>query len=193
MKQINAVLLEDIQRHASLAAVDKEKYIAYLTQLSEKEWVSEKASYIKEAEQCQRRISELDILLKRLYEDNVFGRISDERFASLSADYEAESRKLKDRYKEIQTLLDNYAQQSRDAKEFAALVEQYTNITELTEELLHTLIEKVVVHEKEVINGETVMRIDIYYRFIGKVGSKDDGILITPKTCRAIIPLAPNA
>ena len=86
-----------------------------------------------------------------------------------------------------------YAQQSRDAKEFAALVEQYTNITELTEELLHTLIEKVVVHEKEVIDGETMMRIDIYYRFIGKVGSEDDGILITPKTRRASIPLAPGA
>ena len=123
----------------------------------------------------------------------MFGRISDERFASLSADYEAESRKLKDRYNEIQTLLANYAQQSRDAKEFADLVEQYTNITELTEELLHTLIEKVVVHEKEVIDGETVMRIDIYYRFIGKVGSEDDGILITPKTRRASIPLAPGA
>ena len=123
----------------------------------------------------------------------MFGRISDERFASLSADYEAESRKLKDRYNKIQTLLANYAQQSRDAKEFADLVEQYTNITELTEELLHTLIEKVVVHEKEVIDGETVMRIDIYYRFIGKVGSEDDGILITPKTRRASIPLAPGA
>ncbi len=123
----------------------------------------------------------------------MFGRISDERFASLSADYEAESRKLKDRYNEIQTLLANYAQQSRDAKEFADLVEHYTNITELTEELLHTLIEKVVVHEKEVIDGETVMRIDIYYRFIGKVSNEDDGILITPKTRRASIPLAPGA
>ncbi|MBR3107898.1 MAG: recombinase family protein [Clostridia bacterium] len=193
VKQINAVLLEDIQRHASLAAEDKEKYIAYLTQLSEKEWIGEKASYTKEAEQCHRRISELDILLKRLYEDNVFGRISDERFASMSADYEAESRKLKDRYNEIQTMLANYAQQSRDAKEFAALVEQYTNITELTEELLHTLIEKVVVHEKEVIDGEAVMRIDIYYRFIGKVGNEDDGILITPKTRRGSMPLTPGA
>ncbi|MDO5327873.1 MAG: recombinase family protein [Clostridia bacterium] len=143
VKQINAVLLEDIQRHASLAAEDKEKYIAYLMQLSEKEWIGEKAAYTKEAEQCQRRISELDILLKRLYEDNVFGRISDERFASLSADYEAESRKLKDRYNEIQSLLANYARQSRDAKEFAALVEQYTNITELTEELLHMLIDTI--------------------------------------------------
>ena len=132
-------------------------------------------------------------VMKRLYEDNVFGRISDERFASMSADYEAESRKLKDRYNEVQSLLANYAQQSRDAKEFVSIVEQYTNITELTEELLHTLIEKVVVHEKEVIDGETVMRIDIYYRFIGKVGSEDDGILITPKTRRASIPLAPGA
>ena len=107
--------------------------------------------------------------------------------------YEAESRKLKDRYNKIQALLANYARQSRGAKEFAALVERYTNITELTEELLHTLIEKVVVHDKEVIDGETVMRIDIYCRFIGKAGSEDDGILITPKTCRVSIPLAPGA
>ena len=193
VKQINAVLLEDIQRHASLAAEDKEKYIAYLMQLSEKEWIGEKSAYTKEAEQCQRRISELDILLKRLYEDNVFGRISDERFASMSADYEAESRKLKDRYNEIQALLANYARQSRDAKEFATLVEQYTNITELTEELLHTLIEKVVVHEKEVIDGETVMRIDIYYRFIGKVGSKNGEALKATKSRRSSIPLIPGA
>ena len=168
------MLLEDIQRHASLAADDKEKYTAYLMWLSEKEWIGEKAAYTKEADQCQRRIS-------------------DERFASLSVDYEAESRKLKDRYNEIQTLLANYAQQSRDAKEFADLVEQYTNITELTEELLHTLIEKVVVHEKEVIDGETVMRIDIYYRFIGKVGNEDGETLKATKSRRASIPLAPGA
>ncbi len=63
-------------------------------------------------------------MAKRLYEDNVFGRISDERFASLSADYEAESRKLKDRYNEIQAMLARCARQGHDAKEFAALVEQ---------------------------------------------------------------------
>ncbi len=62
--------------------------------------------------------------VRRLYEDNVFDLISDERFASLSADYEAESRKLKDRYNEIQAMLVCYARQSHDAKEFAALVEQ---------------------------------------------------------------------
>ena len=193
VKQINTVILEDIQKHVRLAAEDKEKYIAYLMHLSEREWDGEKASCTKEAEQCQRRITELDILLKRLYEDNVFGRISDERYASLSADYEAEARKLKDRSNEIQAMLANYARQSRDAKEFAAIVERYTNITELTEELLHTLIEKVVVHEKEIIEGEAVMRIDIYYRFIGKVGNENGETLKATKTRRASTPLAPGA
>ena len=96
--------------------------------------------------------------MKRLYEDNVFGRISDERFASMSADYEAEARKLKERLEMLDELLASYTKQNRDAKAFASLVAQYTDITCLTEELVHTLIEKVVVHKKEVIGGETMMR-----------------------------------
>ena len=52
-------------------------------------------------------------------------------------------------------------------------MEQYTDITELTPELLHTLVEKIVVHEKEVVDGQIVMRVDIYYRFIGKVGAEN--------------------
>ncbi|MBQ8110990.1 MAG: DUF4368 domain-containing protein, partial [Clostridia bacterium] len=122
---------------------------------------------------CRQRMSELEIILKKLYEDNVFGKISDGRFAVMSSDYEAEAKRLKDRYNELQGLLDAYGKQSRDAREFARLVEQYTDITELTEELLHTLIDRVVVHEKEAVNGEIIMRVDIYYRFIGRVGDTE--------------------
>lgn len=179
VKNIQAVLLEDIRRHASLASENQERYVAYLTQLSQRGWHGEKASYRKEKEQCQRRMAELDVLMKRLYEDNVFGRISDERFASMSADYEAETRKVKERLGMLDELLASYTRQNRDAKAFANLVAQYTDITCLTEELVHTLIEKVVVHEKEVIDGETVMRIDIYYRFIGKVGNENGEALKT--------------
>ena len=56
----------------------------------------------------------------------------------------------------------------------------YTNITEVTAELLHTLVEKIVVHEKEVVDGQIIMRVDIYYRFSGKVGSMDGENLQTP-------------
>lgn len=69
------------------------------------------------------------------------------------------------------------------------MVEQYISITELTEELLHTLIDKIVMHEKEVIGDEVVMRADIYYRFIGRVGDAEDGDLLAPKIRRNKIML----
>lgn len=145
---------------------------------------TERASYQKEADGCQRRMSELDAILKKLYEDRVFGIISDERYLAMSADFEAESKKVKDRYSELHSLLGTFTKQSHDVKKFAELVEKYTNITDVTEELLHTLVDKIVVHEKEVIDGKIVMRVDIYYRFIGKVGDKDGDALKAPNIRR---------
>ena len=81
-------------------------------------------------------------------------------------------------------MLNTFAKQNQDAKKFAKIVEAYTDITEVTEELLHTLVDKIVVHEKEVIDGKIVMRVDIYYRFIGKVGDKDGEDLKAPKIRR---------
>lgn len=184
LEQITELLLCDIRTHASLAAADKEKYTQYLMELSEHEWNGERASYQKEADGCQKRMSDLETILKKLYEDRVFGIISDDRYLSMSADYEAETKKLKDRYYELQGLLDGFKKQNRDARKFAELVEAYTDIIEVTEELLHTLVDKIVVHEKEVINGEIIMRVDIYYRFIGKVGDQDGEALKAPKIRR---------
>ena len=184
LEQVTELLLCDIRTHASLAAADKDRYIEYLMHLSEQEWNGERASYQKEAASCQKRMSDLEAILKKLYEDRVFGLISDERYLSMSADYEAETVRVKDRYYELQTLLDGFSKQSRDAQKFARLVEAYTDITEVTEELLHTLVDKIVVHEKEVVDGKIIMRVDIYYRFIGKVGDKDGEALQAPKIRR---------
>ena len=171
-KQIESLLLGDIQTHAHLAASSKEKYVERLARLSECGVNGEKASYQKEVARCERRISELDAILKKLYEDRVFGVITDERYAAMSADYEAEQEKMKGRLSELQNQLDAFTKRTRDAKDFVALVEQYTDITELDEELLHTLIDKIVVHEKKLDDdGVIVMKVDIYYRFIGKVGN----------------------
>lgn len=184
LEQVSELLLCDIRTHASLAAADTDRYVERLMNLSEQNWNGEKASFQKEADRCQRRISELDAILKRLYEDRVFGKISDERYAALSADYEAEETKLRNRHNELQNLLSGYAKQSKTAMEFAKLVEAYTDITEVNEELLHTLVDKIVVHEKEVVDGEITMQVDIYYRFIGKVGGEDGKTLKAPKIRR---------
>ena len=114
----------------------------------------------------------------------MFGRLSDERYAAMSANYEAETVKLKTRYTEIQEKLSACKQKVRSAKAFADLVEQYTDITEITAELLHTLVDKIIVYEKEVIDGQIIMRVDIYYRFIGKVGTVDSNSLPAPRIRR---------
>lgn len=100
--------------------------------------------------------------------DNVFGRLSDDLYQTLSAKYEAETKELKTRAAEIQALLTEATTKTQGIQDFTDLVASYANITEFDEELVHTQIEKIIIHEKEIIDGETVMRIEIYYRFIGK-------------------------
>ena len=148
LEQVTELLLGDIQKHAALAAEDRDAYVEHLIQLSSVNGTAQKHLSRERADACKRRLDELDTLLQRIYEDHVFGRLSDERYAAMSANYEAEMTELKTHYTEIQTQLSAYVRKARSAKEFADLVERYTNITEVTAELLHTLVEKIVVHEK---------------------------------------------
>lgn len=104
-------------------------------------------------------------------EDKVFKRISEERHAAISKSLEKEEKQLKERYNEIQTNLSKFTQQTKSAHEFADLIEQYSPITKLDEVLLNTLIEKIIIHEQVDADGNKVMPIEIYYRFIGKVGN----------------------
>ena len=185
LEELNEVVLGDIRRHAALSASDKEEYAAHLMRIAEQEWDGELSSWKKEAERCANRLAELDVIIRTLYEDSVFGRIPHERYASLSETYETEAKKLKERKLELQNMMDAYRKRSRNVEEFAALVAQYADIPCLTEELLNTLVEKIFVHEKEVIDGKTFMRVEIYYRFIGNVGNRDNGDLKAKKYVKA--------
>lgn len=98
VEQVEEILLGDIRRHAMLAAEDKDFYMEHLMKLSEHKWNGERSSYQKEADNRKRSLLEIDTLIQRLYKDNVlYHKISDERYASMSAAYEAESAALKSR------------------------------------------------------------------------------------------------
>lgn len=171
LEQVKAIVLADIRRHAMLAAEDVDAYADYLMGLSQAGHLSEQKAMKKELDAARRRLSELATLVQRIYEDNVFGRLSDDLYQTLSAKYEAETKELKTRATEIQALLTEATTKTQGIQDFTNLVAPYADITELDEELVHTLIEKIIVHEKEIIDGETVMRIEIYYRFIGKTSN----------------------
>ena len=167
---LNTIVLNDIKRHAELAKEKGKKYAEYLLKSSEKESGSKKAASQKEADKCHRRLTEIDTLIQRLYEDMTFEVITRERFMALSANLETEQKALKARYAELTECITNGESNVKNADMFADLIRQYTDITVLDSELVHTLIEKVVIHESEEIDGENVKRVDIFYRFIGNIG-----------------------
>ena len=167
---MKTVVLGDINRHITLSNRDKEQYISYLIKQSDSEWNGEKSAVQKELQNIKQRLGEIGTILQSMYEDKVFKRISDERYAAISASLEKEEAKLKERHNEIQTNLSRFTQQSKAAQDFADLIEQYSPVTELDAVLLNTLIEKIIIHEQADENGNKVMPIEIYYRFIGKVG-----------------------
>ena len=98
----------------------------------------------KALKQAEKRIIELDRLFTRLYEDNVSGKISDERFAVMSEGYEDEQKKLKASVTELTAYIETAEQKSADVTAFISVVQKYERITELTPEIMHELIEKIV-------------------------------------------------
>jgi hypothetical protein len=125
----------------------------------------------KTLKQTEKRIHELDKLFTRLYEDNVLEKISDERFAMMSAGYEDEQKKLKATAAELHAYVDNAEQKSSDVTAFIKLVQKYEHIETLTPEIMHELIEKIVVHEADKSSGKRFQQIDIYFRFDVAVSS----------------------
>ncbi len=107
----------------------------------------------------------MDKLFTRLYEDNVSGKISDERFEMMSNGYEAEQADLKVKISELSTAIEEKEQKSADTSQFFEIVRKYTEITELTPEIMHELIERIVVHAPDKSSGHREQQIDIYYRF----------------------------
>ena len=121
----------------------------------------------KELSLKERRASELDNIIKRLYEDNILGKLSDERFKILSADYEKEQRSLRTEMQSLQKQMAELDSKTVNIESFLKMARKYTSFEELTPGMLHDLIEKIVIHERDKSSGHREQRVDIYYTFIG--------------------------
>lgn len=150
--------------------VKESRFVKLLVQQNEIGGKRKTAAAIKQLEQAQERISEISRIIKRLYEDNVNGKISDERFMELSADYEAEQAELKKRAAALQAELDKSQAATVNAEKFMGIVRKHLAFEELTPTLLREMIEKIVVHECSYDeNGTRRQDIEIYYSFVGKI------------------------
>ena len=115
------------------------------------------------------RISELDGIFKRIYEDNISGKLSDEWFSKLSNDYEREQKQLIEETEAFEKELNQEAEQVDNVEYFLSIVRRYTEIKELSARVVNDLIDKIKVHAVDKSSGQRVQQIDIYYTAVGLI------------------------
>ena len=118
--------------------------------------------------EIQKRIGELDMIFQRIYEDNITGKLSDERFMKMSKGYEAEQHTLQGEANMIQDELQQEEKKSVDVKRFLAVVKKYTDLTELTPEILREFVDRIIVHAPDKSSGRRLQEIEIIYNHIGE-------------------------
>ncbi len=119
---------------------------------------------------AEKRKAEVDRLFAKMYEDWAAGRITEYNFNMLSQKYQSEQQELTARIEALKTQLTEQEQSTADAEKWVKLIRQYTNPTELTAELLNTLIEKILIHEAvKQTDGTREQEVEIFYRFVGKI------------------------
>ncbi len=130
------------------------------------------------AEQAKKRIAELDKLIERIYTDNVIGKISDERFAIMSANFEAEQKELREGLTKIEQSIDTAQTEKVDMKRFLETIRECTDLKELTPSIVNTLIKRIEVHNSIVVDGVKRVPIDIHFTAVGLISLPDEKELL---------------
>lgn len=165
---LRTLVLETIKAACESVITDKDEFFNKLrseSQLRQKEAVKESKRKLNKS---HRRIKELDGIIKKLYESYAIGKITEERFDSLLAEYEAEQKELTAFVSEAEQQLSDYEEDSARAEQFLALAKKYTDFSELTTPMINEFIDKIFVHAPYYIDGERMQDVDIYLNFIGQ-------------------------
>lgn len=166
---LEELILDNLREIVSFARQHKERFVQMVMDMDLKErnkGLSKRKKLLSDAE---KRMKELDTIFKRLYEDNISGKLTDERFRKLSQDYENEQSALKDQVLLLREEVEAAESQSANVDRFLSIVDRYTEIPELTPHILHEFVEKIVIHAATDPHSKINRRqeVDIYYKGIG--------------------------
>ena len=170
---LKQVVLGEIRRLTKFASQFEDEFVKAVIGHSQQAEATDRKLKEKELKALQARDEELDGLFERIYEDNVSGKLSDDRFARMSRRYEEEQKELAEKIKALRAEIDKQSSQSMTTDLFISLVRKYTRARKLTPRMLNELIEKIEVFNAEKIDGVWEQRLRIHYNCVGVIEIPD--------------------
>ena len=164
---VEQLVLENLREVVSYVKAYEDEFVQMVMDADIKQKSKELAKKKRVLSDKEKRYTQLDGLFQRIYEDNVSGKLSDERFVKLSQGYEAEQKDLQSEIEALRMELSQEKQQSVNVKSFLSTVKKYTEIPELTSEIVHEFIDRIIVHEADKSSGKRIQEIEIIYNHIG--------------------------
>lgn len=166
---LNELVLDNLRKVIAYARDYEQKFVQQITDNTLAGQMKEQTTAKRRLAQQTRRIGEIDAIIQHLYEDMVRGTLTAERFTKMTAAYEQEQKELEASTVELRKTVETCEQQKVNVKGFLKLVKSYTEPEQLTPEILHMFVDKIVVHEGGNLNGHRIQQVDIYYNFVGQI------------------------
>ena len=166
-RTVHEVVLADIQKHAGQALTDRKAMVTEIAERLNLQMSADREQQKKELRQCKQRVSEIENLYAKLYEDLTRELITEKRFQMLSARYDSEQEELTAKIKELEKSAIADKEQLSSIEQFAEQISGYAGITELNFKIINQLIEKILVSEPVEVDGQKIQRLTIHYKFIG--------------------------
>ena len=177
---LEQVVLGEIRRLTKYAGLYEDDFLKEVIGHSRQAEETERRLKEKELKSLLARDDELDGLFERIYEDNVSGKLSDDRFVKMSRRYEEEQKELSEKIKKLRSEIEKQSSRATSTDMFVSIVRKYTRARKLTPRMLNELVEKIEVYNAEKIDGEWVQRLRIHYNCVGEMNIPNEPALPIP-------------
>jgi len=165
---VRELILDSIRKVSTFAKDNEKEFAVKIREASSLRQEEAASAHKKQLYKNERRIAELDMLFKKVYEDNATGKLSDDRFGQLSDAYDMEQSELNEQNAKLQAELNAFCADNIRIDKFVELIRKYTEFNELTTPMLNEFVDRVLIYKPDKSSGERVQRVDIYLSFIGK-------------------------
>ena len=164
-----SLVSEMLKAIAEYAKHDRAEFVRVVQEAQSSQQTTEVRKQRTRLATAKQRVSELEVLLCKIYEDNILGKLSDSRYATLDAQYEKEQSELTAEISVLEKAIKSYEKHEKDADRFIALIDKYENFDKLTIAMLNEFIEKILVHERDRKGSiQTTQEVEIYFNFVGR-------------------------